>query len=93
MNKVRRKSRAEHRTGRLMVSNGVKVQLERRAVARNIYDTIVAETVESSNGIIDVMDILKRRISNVKSTPASGALKIPATAPAAPHPSNMVMFL
>lgn len=41
----------------------------------------------------DVIEILKRRISNVKRTPANGALKIPATAPAAPHPRRIVMFL
>ena len=53
----------------------------------------VAEIVDSSNGRIEVIEMLKSRISSVKSTPASGALKIPATAPAAPHPRRRVMFL
>ena len=59
---------------------------------RLIYETIVADTVEMSNGRIDDMEILKRRISRVKRTPASGALKMPATAPAAPQPRRMVML-
>ena len=75
------------------MSNGIRVHSNGRLSPRNIYDTIVADTVDNSNGIIDVMDILKRRISRVNRTPASGALKIPATAPAAPHPRRMVMFL
>ena len=42
---------------------------------------------------MEVIEILNRSISRVKSTPASGALNIPATAPAAPQPRRMVMFL
>ena len=42
---------------------------------------------------MDVMEMLKSRISKVKRTPAKGALKIPATAPAAPHPKRIVTFL
>ena len=42
---------------------------------------------------MDVIEMLKRRISSVKRTPARGALKIPATAPAAPQPRRMVIFL
>ena len=53
----------------------------------------MAETVDKSSGRIEVMEMLNRRISRVKSTPASGALNMPATAPAAPHPRRMVMFL
>ena len=60
---------------------------------RKIYEITVAEMVESSSGRIELMEMLKRRISNVKSTPAKGALKMPATAPAAPQPSRMVIFL
>ena len=63
------------------------------SIPKNIYETTVAEIVEISNGRIDVMEILKRRISNVNRTPASGALKIPETAPAAPHPRRSVIFL
>ena len=48
--------------------------------------------VEMSNGSNDFIDTLKSRISSVKSTPASGALKMPATAPAAPHPNRSVTF-
>ena len=59
----------------------------------NIYDITVADIVESSKGRIDDMEILKSNISRVNRTPAKGALKIPATAPAAPHPRRMVMFL
>ena len=54
------------------------------------YDTTVAVRVEISNGIIELMEMLNRRISKVKRTPASGALKIPAIAPAAPQPSKTV---
>ena len=46
---------------------------------------MVAETVEIRRGRIEDIEILKRSISNVNKTPASGALKIPATAPAAPE--------
>ena len=58
-----------------------------------MYDITVAEIVERSSGRIDDIEILKRRISRVNKTPAKGALKIPATAPAAPHPKRIVMFL
>ena len=40
---------------------------------------------------MELMDRLNRRISRVNRTPASGALKMPATAPAAPHPSKSVI--
>ena len=58
-----------------------------------MYDITVAEIVESSNGRMDDIEMLKSRISRVNRTPARGALKIPATAPAAPQPSRIVMFL
>ena len=54
------------------------------------YDTTVAVSVDTSKGIIELMEILNSRISNVKRTPARGALKIPAIAPAAPQPSSTV---
>ena len=44
-------------------------------------------------GSIEDMEMLKSNISIVKSTPASGALNIPAIAPAAPQPSNTVICL
>ena len=75
------------------MSNGVNVHSNGSESPRKMYDTIVAETDARRRGIIDVIEILKRRISNVKRTPANGALKIPATAPAAPHPRRIVMFL
>ena len=60
---------------------------------KTAYDTTVAEIVESNSGRIELMEILNRRISNVKSTPARGALNMPATAPAAPQPKRIVIFL
>ena len=57
------------------------------------YVTTVAVTDESSSGRMAFIDMLKSRISSVKSTPASGALKMPAMAAAAPQPSSIVMFL
>ena len=60
---------------------------------RNRYETVVAVIAEITKGNIDVIDILKSNISNVKSTPARGDLNIPATAPAAPHHKSMVIFL
>jgi hypothetical protein len=69
------------------------VQSNAGASPRKIYEITVAEIVESSNGRIDVIEILKSRISRVKRTPARGALKIPATAPAAPQPRRIVIFL
>ena len=53
----------------------------------------MAETVDSSSGIIEVIEMLKSRISSTKRTPARGALNIPATAAAAPQPSSTVILL
>ena len=75
------------------MANGESVHSKGRASPRKIYETTVADIVERSNGSIDDMEMLKSRISSVKSTPARGALKIPATAPAAPQPKSMVIFL
>ena len=58
-----------------------------------MYVTTVAVTEERSSGRMAFIDMLKRRISNVNRTPASGALKIPAMAAAAPHPSSIVISL
>ena len=62
------------------------------ALPRNMYDTTVADTVESSSGIIEFIEILNSSISSTKRTPASGALNIPATAAAAPQPRRIVIF-
>ena len=75
------------------IANGVIVHSKGGLSPRNMYEITVAEIVDSSRGRMDVIEMLNRSISNVKSTPARGALKIPATAPAAPHPSRIVMFL
>ncbi len=53
----------------------------------------MADTEENSSGRMDVIEILNISISSVKRTPAMGALKMPATAPAAPQPSSMVICL
>ena len=63
------------------------------ALPRNMYDTTVADTVERSRGIMEFIEMLKRRISRTKRMPARGALNIPATAAAAPHPRRIVMLL
>ena len=60
---------------------------------KKIYEITVAEMVERRRGRIELMEILNRRISRVKRTPARGALNMPATAPAAPHPRRIVIFL
>ena len=75
------------------IMNGDSVHENGVDLPRIRLETTVADTEETSRGIIDVMEMLKRRISRVNSTPASGALKIPAMAPAAPHPSRIVMLL
>ena len=75
------------------MANSESVQSNAGWSPKKIYEITVAEIVESSNGNIEDMEILKSRISRVKSTPARGALNMPATAPAAPHPRRMVMFL
>ena len=46
---------------------------------------------ENSSGRMEVMEILNMSTSRVNSTPAMGALNMPAIAPAAPHPSKMVI--
>ena len=73
--------------------NGVSEHSKGVLRPRKMYETTVADTVERSNGIIEFIEILKRRISRTKRTPARGALNIPATAAAAPHPKRMVMLL
>ena len=73
------------------IEKGVSVHWKGSSCPRKRYDTTAADTVESSSGIIEFIEMLNRRISKVKSTPASGALKMPAIAPAAPHPIRMVI--
>ena len=75
------------------MENGVRSFSKATVLPRNKYDTVVAVIDEITNGSNDVIDILNSRISKVKSTPANGALNIPATAPAAPHPRRIVIFL
>jgi len=75
------------------MENGESVHSKGGFNPRNIYETTVAEIVDNRSGSMDVMEMLKSSISSVKSTPAKGALNIPATAPAAPQPRRMVMFL
>ena len=60
------------------------------SIPRKAYDTTVADTVESNKGRMEDIEILKSKISKVNNTPARGALKMPATAPAAPQPNKMV---
>ena len=77
----------------LLIEN-CSTELEKVTISPSTkYETIVAVTDDSSNGRIDDIDRLNSNISKVNSTPAIGALKIPATAPAAPQPRSMVMFL
>ena len=73
------------------MEKGVSVHWNGSSFPRKIYDTTAADTVDSNRGIIEFIEILKRSISKVKSTPARGALNMPAMAPAAPHPIRMVI--
>ena len=57
------------------------------------YATEAAVTDEIKRGTIDEIVRSRSSISRVKTIPAMGALKIPDTAPAAPHPISRVMFL
>ena len=52
---------------------------------------MVADMELSRRGRMPDIDRLKSRISRVKRTPDRGALKMPATAPAAPQPSISVI--
>jgi hypothetical protein len=56
------------------------------------YATVAAVTDEINSGTMDEIVRSRRSISRVKTIPATGALKMPATAPAAPHPIRSVMF-
>ena len=73
--------------------NGDNVHSKGSESPRKRYEITVADTVDISSGRMEVIEMLNRSISKVKSTPAKGALKMPATAPAAPQPKRMVMFL
>ena len=57
------------------------------------YATVAAVTEDISKGTIDDIVRSSISISRTKTIPAIGALKIPETAPAAPHPIRSVMFL
>ena len=52
------------------------------------YATVEAERAEIKRGTAVVIVMSNMSTSRVNRTPASGALKIPAMAPAAPHPSK-----
>ena len=58
-----------------------------------MYDTTVADTVDSSSGIIEVIEMLKRRISSTKRTPARGALNIPGDRPAGIFSAGTAQYL
>ena len=73
------------------IEKSTSVQANCVSRPRMRYDTIVADTEDSNSGRSELIDRLNRRISRVNSTPASGALKMPATAPAAPQPSRSVI--
>ena len=75
------------------MTNGSMVLKKATSLPKKRYDIAVAVTVDINRGSIDVIEMLKRRISNVKRIPAIGALKIPATAPAAPQPKRIVICL
>ena len=54
------------------------------------YATVAAVTAEIIRGTIDAIVRSSNSTSSVNTIPATGALKIPATAPAAPHPISSV---
>ena len=59
-----------------------------------MYVKLVAVTQEISIGIIDAIDKSTINTSNVNTSPAMGALKMPAMAAEAPQPTNnMSVFL
>ena len=72
---------------------GASVQVNGVAVPVKSIDTTVAVRVLISSGIRLLRLRLKNSISSVNRIPARGALKMPAIAPAAPHPTRTVMFL
>ena len=55
--------------------------------------TVAAVTDDISSGTIDDMVRSRRSTSRVNTIPAMGALNIPDTAPAAPHPISRVTYL
>ena len=74
------------------MEEGVRLHANIGVCPRKMYAITVAEMVEISSGSMDDRDRLNSSISIVNSTPASGALKMPAMAPAAPQPSRTVMW-
>ena len=75
------------------IAKGSTVLVNGTSRPRNRYETVVAVTEESSSGRMEDMEMLNSSISRQNRIPAIGALKIPATAPAAPQHRRMVMFL
>ena len=74
------------------MEKGVRVQWNMAVCPVKMYETTVADMAESKRGSREAMEMLNMRISMVNSIPAKGALKMPAMAPAAPHPSSTVML-
>ena len=60
---------------------------------RNISASVVADSEAISSGVTEPMVMSSIRISNTKTTPVIGALKIAASAAPAPQQSNSVTFL
>ena len=67
----------------------VKWNIESVPVA--MYDTVAAVTLDMSRGMSDDMVRSMSSTSMVNTKPAMGALKIPDTAPAAPHPTRSII--
>ena len=60
------------------------------SVPEVMYAMVAAVTEEMSNGNREDMVRSSMMTSMVKTKPAMGALKIPATAPSAPHPTKSI---
>jgi hypothetical protein len=73
---------------RVNCSSSVKANMA--SIPVSIYDTTVAVTAVTSRGMIDDMVRSKSSTSITKRMPATGALNMPAMAPAAPHPTRII---
>ena len=74
-----------------MVNELTMVKWNIESVPVKMYDTVAAVTLEMSNGMSDDMVRSMSSTSMVNTSPAIGALNIPATAPAAPQPTSSIM--
>ena len=78
---------------RSMTNSSVCENWNMASVPEKTYDIVAAVTDEMSRGKTDVIVKSSMSTSMTKTSPAIGALKIPATAPAAPQPtSSMSVF-